>query len=190
MQIFLFNTLVIKELWHSKLIWTAYKLLGTLIYNSISCFIKSSLFRFQTFGNVCLLLQVVSKSKCNQIGTLGSVQLQLLVFLYLRPSGPTFPPDWFPLSVPGSEAVWDGSHLQHRHLQWDVSTFLWPHLPVCSQSLCLCLNDCRWVSGWLTSLFTLNALGYGDILGCKYNNCPSLMTHRWPVVGRQPPLIS
>lgn len=108
------------------------------------------------------------------------------MLLHLGPPGPTFPPDRFPLSVPGGETVWDGPHLQHWHLQWDDSTFLWHHLPVRCQSLCLCLNDCRWpalcgsnvVLNQTVLVYCLNA----DILGYKYNNCPSLMTHWWPVV--------
>ncbi|XP_061667163.1 alpha-N-acetylglucosaminidase isoform X2 [Syngnathoides biaculeatus] len=47
-----------------------------------------------------LTLQVASRGKRNKIGAMGSLQLQLLVLLYLGPSGPTFPPDWFPLSFP------------------------------------------------------------------------------------------
>ncbi len=62
---------------------------------------------------VFIIFQVVSRSQHNQIGALGSLQLQLLMLLYLRPSRPTFSPDRFALSVPGGEAVWYRSHLQH-----------------------------------------------------------------------------
>lgn len=103
-----------------------------------------------------------------------SFQLQLLMFACLRSTRPPFPSHWFPVSVPSAEAIWDGSHLQHRHLQWNDSTLLWPRLPVCSQSLSFCLNDSRWV--FESAAWTVT------ISGSKYNNCPSLLPHGWPVV--------
>lgn len=98
-------------------------------------------------------VQAVSSSQCNQTGTVVALQLQLFLLLRVGPPGSAVRQDRVALPHPGHQTVWHGPRLQHRHLQWNDTSFQRSLLPVCSQPLRLLLHDSGWASCCFCSIY-------------------------------------